>query len=140
MEKSYYSVLLSLALVLASICRAADTEPASTRYFADLLDRRSTYGTFWFPEPLRAPEMDVDSEVRFDFFHGESADAQSNELVAEVEHNIGLLTLEVKIPYVRESRSSLDPATGRITHDVAEGIGNVELAARHPIFQLVSPD
>jgi hypothetical protein len=131
--------LAGLLVLLASPLCFADA-PASTRYFADLLDHRSTYGDFWFPEPLRGPEMDVDSELRVDYFHSESSNTQSNQVTAELEHNIGLLTFEIEIPYRRESESTLDPESGRITHDVAEGLGNIELAARHPIFQLVSPN
>ena len=139
--KSTLTLALQAALVtfvFAAICSAEDQ--TSTRHFGGLLDRRSTYGDFWFPEPLRGPEMDVDSEVRVDYFHSESSNTQSNEVVAEIEHNIGLLTFEVEIPYVRESESYFDPATRQISHDVSEGLGNIELAARHPVFQLVSPD
>ena len=139
MKTRFCFSVLSLVAVLLCGSVAAD-ESSSTRYFGGLLDHRSTYGNFWFPEPLRGPEMDVDSELRVDYFHGEDRDRQANKVVAEVEHNFGLLTLEVEVPYSRESESSLDPATGRLTHDVAEGLGNIELAARHPVFQLVSDD
>jgi hypothetical protein len=130
---------LLLPLLIATASRAAAPSDSS-RYFGGLLDERSTYGSFWFPEPLRAPEMDVDSELRVDYFHGETSDNQQTRVTAEIEHNIGLLTFEIEVPYERESESTLDPTTGRITHDVQEGLANIELAARHPVFQLVSPD
>src|SRR5947209_20325645 len=90
------SVLIATAIILLSKpCRAADAE--TNRYFLGLLDHRSTYGTYWFPEPLRGPEMDVDSEFRVDYFHGEDQDRQQDQVKAEVEYSIGLLTLEIEV-------------------------------------------
>ena len=40
------------------------------------LDHRSIYGQYWFPEPLRADEGDVDNELRFDYFHAENRGRQ----------------------------------------------------------------
>src|SRR5256885_16898481 len=80
------------------------------------LDRRSTYGTYWFPEPLRAGEMDVDREFRIDYFHGENQASQENEVAAELEWNFGLLTVEAEFPYERESESEVDPMSGQIHH------------------------
>src|SRR4051794_19081626 len=87
---------------------------ASYRYGPfNLLDHRSTYGKFWFPEPLSADEMDVDRELRLDYFHGENQDSQESEVKAEVEWNFGLVTLELAVPYSRESESTFDPIEGR---------------------------
>src|SRR4051812_319783 len=114
---------------------AAGIAPASNRYgLFNLLDDRSRYGQFWFVEPLRGPEMDVDREFRVDWFHGEAQNLQQDEVNAEIEYNFGLLTVEAELAYSREAELSAD---GR---EVAEGIGNVELSARHPIYQAVSAD
>src|SRR5438552_1305194 len=98
--------LLSIVILIvsASIAMAAGPEDSaaadSHRYGPfGLLDRRSTYGTYWFPEPLRAGEMDVDREFRIDYFHGENQNTQEDEVSAELEWNFGLLTLEAEIPY-----------------------------------------
>src|SRR3954454_11009194 len=104
-------LFVTVIFLLPHPCRAADAE--TNRYFLGLLDHRSTYGTYWFPEPLRGPEMDVDSEFRVDYFHGENADRQQDQVKAEVEYSIGLLTLEMEVPYERESESSFDPTTGQ---------------------------
>ena len=113
----------------------------STRYGPfGLLDHRSTYGQFWFVEPLRAPEMDVDREFRLDYFHDEARGLVSDSLKGELEYNFGLLTVEVAAPWSRDSTVAVDRATGRLTHQDVQGIGNIELAARHPIFQWVSDD
>src|SRR5438309_1989793 len=105
----------------------------------DLLDRRSTYGTYWFPEPLRADEMDVDRELRVDYFHGEKRGVQNDDVKAEIEWNFGLVTLEAEVPYERTSESSFDPISGLITRETSDGIGNIDLAARAPLFEFVAP-
>lgn len=103
-----------------------------------LLDHRSIYGQFWFVEPLRAPEMDVDREVRVDYFHAENRGFQTDQVRPEVEYNFNLLTVEVGVPWERESTSATNPATRRTIHQESHGIGSIELAARHPLFQYVS--
>jgi hypothetical protein len=114
---------------------AAAPSDGSNRYgLFNALDHRSRYGQFWFVEPLRGPEMDVDREFRVDWFHGEDQHVQEDEVTAELEYNFGLLTVELELPYEREAELS---AEGR---EVAEGIGNIELSARHPIYQWVSND
>jgi len=37
------------------------------------VDQRAIYGKSKFPEPLLAPEMDVESELRLDWFHSEKS-------------------------------------------------------------------
>lgn len=105
-------------------------ENGDHRYMLGLLDDRSTYGTFWFPEPLSGPEMDVDRELRVDFFHGEGHGHRQDQVVGEFEYAIGLLTLEVEVPYERQVENG----------DTTDGLGSIELAARHPIFQYVAAD
>src|SRR3954463_10919235 len=111
-----FSPLPSVVILIASASiamAAAPEDPSasdSQRYGPfGLLDHRSTYGTYWFPEPLRTGEMDVDCEFRIDFFHGENQDSQETEVAAEVECNFGLLTIEAEFPYERESESEVDP-------------------------------
>jgi hypothetical protein len=139
--KHLSSTFIALAIVAANVF-AAEPEPAasSTRYMAGLLDHRSRYGQFWFPEPLRGPEMDVDRELRIDWFHGEKKGFQQDEVTAEVEYNIGLLTLEVEAGYERGSESAFDAALGRTIRSTEDGAGAIEFSARHPIYQYVSQD
>src|SRR5882724_1269277 len=88
-----------------AVGQVASDFPRSRYGFANLLDNRSRYGQFWFVEPLRGPEMDVDREVRVDWFHGANRGFQSNEVKAELEYNFNLLTVEVEVPYVNERTS-----------------------------------
>jgi len=128
------------ALATTALAEEVPAAPQDTRYFGGLLDSRSRYGHGWFPEPLRAPEMDVDDELRLDWFHAERSGFQADELTLEIEKSFGLLTLEVEAGYERESERGIDPDTALSFHERSEGIGPIELSARHPIYQWVSDD
>jgi len=132
-----FAVILGLAAAVG-VGQVAEPVPGSRYGLLNLLDRRSVYGQFWFVEPLRAPEMDVDREIRVDWFHGEGKGTQSDEVKAELEYNFGLLTVELEVPYVNERSGGFDAATKQVTHSRDEGIGSIELSARHPVFQWVS--
>ncbi len=140
------SALMLAGLGLAAPCAGAGDQPLTTpaglpastavsagavnhRYMLGLLDERSTYGTFWFPEPLLGGEMDVDREVRVDYFHGEHAGLRSDKATGEFEYAAGQLTLEAEVPYEREVSGGATTA----------GLGAVELSARHPVFEYVAP-
>jgi hypothetical protein len=132
------SSLICFALTAAATAQEA---PKDQRYgLFGLLDHRSTYGTFWFVEPLRAPEMDVDRELRIDYFHSEAHGRQLDTVKAELEYNVGLLTLELAVPYETESVTAFNAMTHRTDRARSRGTGGIELAARHPVFQYVSND
>ncbi len=122
-------VAAAAALSLASRLFAAEGE-SDSRYFCGLLDHRSRYGEFWFPEPLSNHEGDVDREIRFDYTHVEGNGNNANDYRGEIEWNFGLLTLEVEGAY-EHTRSQ---------GETESGIAPVEFAARHPIYQYVSAD
>jgi hypothetical protein len=134
------ALLLGLTVTHAIAEADAGATATNTRYFGGLLDSRSRYGQYWFPEPLRAPEMDVDNEFRVDWVHTENGNSQADEVKAEIEKSFGLLTLEVEVAYEREAESGIDPDTGLPFRDRSEGIGAIEFSARHPICQWVSAD
>jgi hypothetical protein len=143
---------LTAVLGIARVARAQDAAitaartlplpaPVPDRYgLFNLLDHRSRYATNWYPEPLLSDEMDWDQEIRLDWFHAEKRGIQRDEVHGEVEFSLGLLTLEVGVPYERNSEQTVDPITGEVGHDRSEGIGSIELAARHPVYQYVSSD
>jgi len=117
------------------------TAPSSDRYGPfNLLDRHSTYGKYWFPEPLRTGEVDVDNEIRVDYFHAEKRDKQSDEVQFELEKSFGLVTLEVAAGYESAREREFDDDSGTFHRISDEGLTNIELAGRFPFFQYVSAD
>lgn len=142
MTKKFLIALLFVAPSSGSVVVWAEepTETDSHYGWFGLLDHRSTYGQYWFVEPLRAPEMDVDREVRVDWFHAEKRGTQADTVNTEIEYNFNLLTVEVEAPYERETVGSFDSTLGRTRRERSEGVGNIEIAARHPVFQFVSGD
>jgi hypothetical protein len=103
---------------------------ASTRYgLFNWLDHRSAYGEGVYPEPFLVDDSDFEvNEARLDWLHNGGNEQHSDLVKAEVEKGFGLLTLELEVPYQR------DVSAGA----VAEGVGNVDLGARCPIYQFVS--
>ena len=119
---------------------AADAGPRAYGPW-NLLDHRSDYGVGVFPEPFLVDDSDAEqNEFRIDWFHNENHGLQDNPMTVEVEHGFGLVTVEVEAHYDYTTFSSFDPATGRATHDLAQGMENVDLGARGPIYQYVSQD
>ena len=131
-----------LLLFGTSILQAADHPTASLpdereaeaaqhrRTLFGPVDQRSEFGQAWFPENLRAPEMDLEySEVRLDWFHSEKKGRREDQVKIELEKAFGSLTLEVEAPWVREEE-----------REVHEGVEEIEVGLRYPIFQFVSSD
>lgn len=134
-------LLCAVILLCAGVSnRCGADEPAvSDRYGPfKLLDHRSIYGQYWFPEPLRADESDVDNEIRTDYFHAENHGRQFDSVRAEIEKSFGLMTLEISPGYESDRGSSIDPITGAKTRHTEEGFTNIELGARFPFYQYVS--
>jgi hypothetical protein len=137
---------LALGLVLAAtVCvragsalsdqtgSATVTESSpSTRYgLFGLLDHRSQYGQGVFPEPFLVDDSDLEvNEARLDWLHTQRNDQHTDLVTAEVEKGFGLLTLEVEVPFER------DVDNGSIT----QGMANIDLGARYPVYQYVSPN
>jgi hypothetical protein len=132
-------------LALADPQSNSDTRPAAAagadRYGPlGLFDHRSVYGRDWFPEPLLADEADVENEVSARYQHAEARGHQFDAVHAEAEHSLGLVTLEVGGGYESDRTATADPVTGATERDTEEGFTNVELGARVPFYQYVSPD
>ena len=104
-----------------------------------LLDHRSAYGQGPFPEPFLVDDSDLeDNESRLDWLHTNGSNARTDLTTAEIEKGFGPLTLEVEVPYEKDTSLGVDPATGRGTRTVVEGMGDVDLGARIPLYQFVS--
>jgi len=116
--------------------------PINTRYGPfNLLDDRSVNGKDVFPEPFLVDDSDLESdEARLDWFHAEGPDQGSDVITAEVEKGFGLLTLELEVPFERDTSLDVDPTTGVAAHSSVQAFDNVSLGARCPLFQYVSSD
>jgi hypothetical protein len=105
------------------------------------LDHRSVYGQEAYPEPFLVDDSDLETdEARLDWLHTRATNQHSDLLTGEVEKGFGLLTLEIEVPYERDSSTSIDPASGRSTTTLTQGMANVDLGARLPVFEHVSGD
>ena len=94
------------------------------------LDHRSWYNEGDFPEPFLVDDSGLEiNEARFDWLHTKAGSQHSDIAAAEVEKGFGLATVELRIPYER------DVTPGQ----TLQGFGNIEVGARHPFFQYVSP-
>lgn len=108
----------------------ATTAMTSTRYgLFGLLDHRSSYGMGVLPEPMIVDETDLESEVRVDWFHAKAGAARTDEAKIELEKEFGPVTFEIEVPYEREASPD----------GVEQGVGNVDIGVRTPVFQYVSP-
>lgn len=101
-----------------------------TRYgWFNGLDHRSSYGQFFFPEPFLVDDSDLEAgEFRLDWLHSASGHDHSDVVHPEIEYGIGLMTLELEVPYER------DVSGGTVTR----GFDNVDVGARYPFYQFVS--
>src|SRR5438045_681751 len=103
------------------------------------LNPQSRFGLAWFPETLRAPEMDLEfQELQVNWFHAEKKGRQIDEVKGEFEQAFGSFTFEIELPYLRDAQAAFESETGRRHKD--EGLSRVEMGLRAPLFQWVSPD
>src|SRR6201998_4401208 len=103
---------------------------SSTRYgLFGWLDHRSEYGQGVYPEPFLVDDSDLEvNEARLDWLLTHRNDQHSDLVTAEVEKGFGLMTLEVEVPYERDAEGQ----------KVTDGVANIDLGARYPIYQYVS--
>ena len=132
-------VLSTTVLAPASLKAADQAAPATpapesssgTRYgLFDWLDHRSEYGQFVFPEPFLVDDSDLEvDELRLDWLHERGGGKQSDLGRMEWEHGFGKMTIELELHYER------DLGDGTTT----KGFDNIDVGARYPIHQYVSP-
>ena len=118
-----------------------ESSPDSRYGPLNLFDHRSMYGKGTFPEPFLIDDSDLENnEVRFDWLHQEGKGHVADFSRIELEKGFGLLTLELEIPYERDTTRLYSPLTRRTNGSRSEGLGNINIAARHPVYQFVSRD
>lgn len=96
----------------------------------DWLDHRSAYCQDFFPQPLLVDDTSLEpaGELEFSSLLTQANAQRSDIVAAEVQKSFGLLTLELSVPYKRDSNAG----------DVSQGIGNIDFGARYPLYQFVS--
>ncbi len=128
----FVGVLCDLAAAFTPTTLLADSQalPPGTRYgLFNWLDQRSFYNQGNFPEPFLVDDSGLEvNEARLDWLHTEANGSKSDAVKAEVEKGFGLMTVELEIPYERDS--SADGLT--------KGFDNVDLGMRYPLYQFVS--
>src|SRR5208283_162541 len=115
----------------APVSLITESSPGTRYGLFDWLDSRSEYGQDAFPEPFLVDDSDLEvNEARLDWLHTRAGTTTSDVARAEVEKGFGLVTLELEVPYER------DTTAGATT----EGLDNIDLGARCPFYQFVSPN
>jgi hypothetical protein len=107
--------------------------PQNSRFgLLDCLDHRSGYYEDSFPTPLLIDETDwePEGELELNYLHTAAGGKRDDVLAGEVEQSLDLVTFELEVPYQRSVRS----------HGTVQGIGDLELDARCPAYQYVSPN
>ncbi len=109
------------------------TTDVNTRYgLFNGLDHRSNYGSGAYPEPFLNDDSALEqNELRFNWVRSFKRNNHSDEFTAEYEFGIGNLTLEAEFHYERSVEAG---------KTAEKGLGNVDLAARYPLYQYVSKD
>jgi hypothetical protein len=132
----FVSALLALATTISAhagdnVSLTSTVTTPDTRYgLFGLLDHRSSYGQGVFPEPFLVDDSDQEiNEFRLDWFHAKAGTARTDIGTAELEKGFGVVTLEIEVPYERDSSPD----------GVEQGMSNVDLGARVPFFEYVSP-
>lgn len=94
------------------------------------LDSRSEYGQGVFPEPFLVDDSDLEpGEARVDWLHTEASGSKADVAKAEVEKGFGMMTVELEVPYEWDAAAA----------STAQGLDNINLGARYPVYQFVSP-
>jgi hypothetical protein len=95
-----------------------------------VFDHRSNYGEGVYPEPFLVDDSDLETgEFRLDWLHTKANDRHTDLFTGEIERGFGLVTLELEVPVERDIDSG----------NKVSGFDNVNVGARAPIYQYVSP-
>jgi hypothetical protein len=134
------SLRLSAMVLVTANLYAADPDAlvspspestSATRYgLFDWLDHRSEYGQGVFPEPFLVDDSDLEiNEFRIDWEHARGHNQEGEFGTVELEKGFGQMTVELELHYER------DMGGGSTIH----GFDNIDIGARYPIQQYVSP-
>jgi len=114
---------------VASATTSSSVMPGTRYGLFGGLDHRSWYNEGNFPEPFLVDDSGLEiNEARLDWLHTEAGSQHSDIASAEVEKGFGLATLELRVPFERVASPG----------QISQGVGNIEVGARHPFYQFVS--
>jgi hypothetical protein len=133
------AILAVMIIHAVAVAEEDDRSPGSTNLTAatdsggglfDWLDPRSAYNQEFFPQPLLVDDTSLEKggELELNSLHTQAGDQRTEIVTAEIQKSFGLLTLELGVPYERDSDAGV----------VAQGIGNMEIGARYPVDQFLS--
>lgn len=141
MKNLFMLIVLFVPSVLCAQDALSGGAPSNRYGPLGVFDQRSTYGKGVFPEPFLVDDSDLEvNEVRFDWLHQENAGQTGNFFLGEFEKGIGLMTVEVEVPYIRDTQRTFDRAADRSVFTRSQGFDNVSIGVRNPVFQYVSND
>jgi hypothetical protein len=94
------------------------------------LDHRSGYYQDTFPQGLLVEDTSAEQEgeLELNSLHTAANEKRDDTISVEAQKSLGVFTFELEVPYQRSVRS----------HGTKEGVGNIELSARCPLYQYVS--
>jgi len=136
------AVLLAAVAFFCATARAQDaaattgtnslTAPDGRFGLFDELDHRSVYYQEFFPQPLLVDDtgLEQDGELESSYLHTQAGSQHTDIVTAGVQKSFGLLTVEVSLPYERDYEPD----------EITQGVGNLELGVRYPLYQWVSAD
>jgi hypothetical protein len=138
-SKTVWGVLFAVAFIQtvaladdqASLSASNSPAAMNPRFgLFDGLDHRSAYNQEFFPQPLLVDDTGLESEGELEFASlNTRANAQHSDIyTVGAQKSFGMLTLELGVSYEHYSDSD----------DSSQGIGNIDLGARYPLYQFVS--
>jgi len=138
---SFNSVALPMyASAAALVSQNSDSQEPGPYGLFNLLDSRSELGTGFFPEPFLVDEGDRDYELALSWYHQEGPGSITDQVTGEIEWTFFGTTIEVEAPWETDTSPGTNSFTGEPQTQRVSGMDGIQVAARHPIWQCVSPD
>jgi hypothetical protein len=132
-------VILIAVTCIDFIASADDDDVAATNLWTaqnarfgpfDCLDHRSGYYGDTFPQGLLVEDTSAEQEgeLELNYLHTGAGKKKDDVISAEAQKSFGVFTFELELPYERTVHS----------HSKTEGVGNIEVNGRCPLYQYVS--
>ncbi len=110
----------------------------SSRYFFGLLDHRSKLAKGFFPGTFLAANVAAQREIAMTWYHFERGNEQLDLFYNEFKWGLDQWTVEIQAPYQHEHVSYPGAVPGEPTSRNFDGMANLAVVLRSPIYQYVS--